>query len=243
MTHMKIEKWIHINYEETDKWLFPIFNELRTSLRLKDDENLDQYFIKLSYHISTRLETLPIICERLNDGFNSIMDICKEKIEHINISSKNENGYVLEIDEKVKYSMILDIDSFLFEINSCLELIKKLIKKIYSLVDHKIDNIDEEVKQLLIKKGQDIEWYRLLDSERNFFIHEGTPFFAIDYTNHTIGQYDILIMKDNIHSFDQKKKYYRLSEFSKILNGFHKSKNIIADYLMLVCKKYRLDLS
>jgi hypothetical protein len=236
---MKVEKWIHINYEENDKWLFPIFNELRTSLRLKDDEILDQNFIELSYHISTRLEILPIICDRLNVGFKRIIDNCKEKVEHINISSEKENGYVLEIDEKVKYSMILDIDSFLFEINSCLELITKLIKKIYSLFDQKVEDINEELKQLLIKKGQDIEWYRLLDSGRNFFIHEGTPFFAIDYTNHSIGQYDILIMKENINSFEQKKKYYRLSDFNKIISGFHKSKNIIAEYLIIVCKKYR----
>lgn len=236
---MKIEKWIHINYEENDKWLFPIFNELRASLRLKDDEILDQNFIELSYHISTRLEILPIIYDRLNEEFKRIIDNCKEKVEQINISSEKENGYVLEIDEKVKYSMILDIDSFLFEINSCLELITKLIKNIYSLLGQKVEDINEELKQLLIKKGQDIEWYRLLDSGRNFFIHDGTPFFAIDYTNHSIGQYDILIMKENIKSFEQKKKYYRLSDFNKIIIGFYQSKNIIAEHLIIVCKKYR----
>ena len=85
---MKIEKWIHINYEETDKWLPPIFNELRTSLRLKDAEILDQNFIELSYHISTRLEILPIIYERLNEGFKRIIDTCKEKVGPFNISSE-----------------------------------------------------------------------------------------------------------------------------------------------------------
>jgi hypothetical protein len=135
--------------------------------------------------------------------------------------------------------MILDIDSFLFEINSCLELITKLIKKIYSLLCQKVEDINEELIQLLIKKGQDIEWYQLLDSGRNFFIHNGTPFFAIDYTNHSIGQYDILIMKENIKSFELKKKYYRLSDFNKIIIGFYQSKNIIAEHLIIVCRKYR----
>jgi hypothetical protein len=70
---MKIEKWIHIEFEEKDKWLFPIFNELRKSLKLKDDEILNQYFIELSYHISTRLEILPIIYDRLNEGFKRMV--------------------------------------------------------------------------------------------------------------------------------------------------------------------------
>lgn len=236
---MKIEKWIHINYEVTDKWLYPIFNALRESLGMKNTDKFDNSFIELSYHISTRLEILPKIYERLNEGYKQIISICEEKAKKENVSSNNINGYVLEIEEGIAYRLIVDIDSFLFEMNSCVELITKLIKKIYTLVGINVDNINEELIKILLQKGQDKKWFALLDSGRNFFIHDGTPFFAIDYTHSSKGKYDILIMKENLKTFDDRKKYYRLSDFNLVINGFYNSKNILTEHLILLCKNMK----
>ena len=197
---MKVEKWIHINYEENDKWLFPIFNALRESIGLNDNEKLDKSIIELSYHISTRLDILPIIYKRLNEDYKQIINTIKEKSTVENISSKNKRGFVLDIEKEIVNEIILDIDSFLLEINACIELITKLISKIYNLIENKIEDVNKEILNILSKKGLDEKWFRLLDSARNFFIHEGTPFFAVDYTNQSDGNYDILIMKKGKHS-------------------------------------------
>ncbi len=233
---MKVEKWIHINYEENDKWLFPIFNAIRKSLKMSDNDKFDNSFTELSYHISTRLEMLPIIYKRLNEGYSLIIEICKEQVNIEHISSKTKNGYVLEIGEELTHKMLIDIDSFLFEMNSCVELIIKLIEKIYSVLRINVENINEELMKMLLEKGQDKKWFKLLDSGRNFFTHDGTPFFAIDYTNSLKGYYDILIMKENLKVFDDVKKFYRLSDFNIIADGFYHSKNILAQHIILLCQ-------
>ena len=145
------------------------------------------------------------------------------------------NGFALKIDKETAHKLIIDIDSFLFEIHASVELIKELTKKVYDILGRKVNDINKELMELLLKNGLEKKWFILLDSGRNFFTHNGTPFFAIDYTNSSNRNYDILIMKENLKSFDDDKKFYRLSEFDIIVDGFAKSRKIILEHIKSLC--------
>ncbi len=56
--------------------------------------------------------------------------------------------------------MLIDIDSFLFEMNSCVELIIKFIEKIYALLNIDVEDINEELMKMLLEKGQDKKWFK-----------------------------------------------------------------------------------
>ncbi len=40
------------------------------------------------------------------------------------------------------------------------------------------EKITKKFRGILIKSGHNPNWFRLLDAERNFFIHMATPFVA-----------------------------------------------------------------
>lgn len=195
--------------------------------------------IQLSFHITTRLEILPIIYDRINEEYEVLMSYCKKKISDKNKCSRDKDGFVLEIEKSLVYSLILDIDSFLFEINSSIELITKFVMRIYNLLGRFTDNFAKEMKEMLLLNGCDISWFRLLDSGRNYFIHDGTPFIAIDCTNEEEG-YDLIIMKENLKSFEGNKTFYRFSEFTKIAKGFYEMKNKLSEYLFKIIESKQI---
>jgi hypothetical protein len=58
-----------------------------------------------------------------------------------------------------------------------------------------------KLRSIINDAGQDPSWFAQLGKHRNFFMHEGTPYIAIDLSNDVNGRYDLLIMKENLRHF------------------------------------------
>ena len=142
------------------------------------------------------------------------------------------DGYAFPIDDDLKYELLVDIDSLLFELNSCCELMTKLFEGLYQHVGKNLkgDNAGLTIREALIKEGQNASWFVKLDEHRNFFIHEGAPYIAADLTN--APDYDLLIMKKNLFEFNDPSEFLRLSEASDIVQGFDAAKPIIQQHLI-----------
>jgi hypothetical protein len=92
----------------------------------------------------------------------------------------------------------------------------------------------KELKRILIENGQDANWFALLDKDRNFFIHHATPYIAIDIS---VDPPDLLIMKENLKSFNDSNTFTRLSELDTVLKGFRKAIHILQDHLITLCNR------
>ena len=91
------------------------------------------------------------------------------------------------------------------------------------------------LKDLLVQNGQDPNWFQLLDKDRNFFIHNGTPYIAIDVS--TEEDPDLVVMKENLKSFEDTKSYTKLSEMDSIVKGFSTAKIILQEHIMGLYQK------
>jgi len=125
------KKWIHINTEVNDPWILPIWGAVndaessgKASPITKDAKS------QLGLSISTRLDMLPHIVHRINEEANEVYKTTKaHKEEHI--FTEDREGYVFDIDERLKFNLLVDIDSLLFELNSICELMASLFYEIY----------------------------------------------------------------------------------------------------------------
>jgi hypothetical protein len=146
---------------------------------------------------------------------------------------QTHDGYVFPLDDELKHNLLLDIDSLLFEVNSCCELITRFFKLLHQ---HKGQlsqtQAGQKIREILLNAGQNASWFVQLDTHRNFFMHEGAPYIAVDLSNDSDGRYDLLIMKENIRDFSNSDKFIRLSALSTIANGFELSKPLIQQYLV-----------
>ncbi|MBW8068251.1 MAG: hypothetical protein GJU73_12540 [Ferrovum sp.] len=92
--------------------------------------------------------------------------------------------------------MLADIDALLFEINATWELMKRLFGLLHAHVGRQIDakKLGKTIGEVLSQN----DWFNLLDNHRNFFMHEGAPYIAVDLSKEP-EYFDLLIMKENIN--------------------------------------------
>jgi len=200
-----IDKWLHIEELGGDLWVLPIWSSVNDALQKGKIKNLPAEVYELGVYISTRLNILPRIVKRINAEVTELF-VVAEKHEEDNVFTKTEEGRALRINNDLKYNIIGDIDSLLFEINSACELIK-----------------------------QNPSWFSNLDQHRNFFIHNATPYIAIDISSGP-GNYELLIMKENLKDFKNKEKFITFFSLNEIVQGFLNSKPIIQDDLVNLFK-------
>jgi len=137
-----------------------------------------------------------------------------------------------------KFGLIADIDALLFELNACCELIRKFTALIYPLIGKKFKQKDmgKEIRKILKSSKSNIEWFEDLDKHRNFLLHEGSAYIAIDVTN-APHNFDLIIMKENLKTFDDKNKFFTLNQLGGILAGFYDARQKIRDYLVKEIQK------
>lgn len=227
-----ISKWLHIDTSVGDPWILPVWGAVNSAETSGKVKNLSKGIRELGIHISTRLDILPYIIRRINSGVAEVYTAASNhKEEHV--FSDSSEGYVLSIDKKLVYVLLADIDSILFELNSVCQLMTKLFEELYSHLGKPIKkgHTGLTIKNVIEGAGQDAGWFRELDSHRNFFIHNGAPYFAIDISRDS-RHYDLLIMKENLKSFEDRSKFLKLTEINKIVQGFVAAKPLIQQHLI-----------
>ena len=229
-----IVRWLHIDDPGGDRWIHPILGAINEAVEKGICSEIDSSVRELGIHISTRINMLPYIIKRINLGWNELYEQVREH-EDKYVYEKNKDGYAIRVNEELKYQLIIDIDSFLFETNSCAELIRNFLSEIYQNLGIKFrqDKTGSIIRQLIIDSGEDASWFEILVKNRNFFIHEGAPYIAIDISSETP---DLIIMKENLREFNNPSKFTTLSELDSVLKGFTKAKAILQKHIISICK-------
>ena len=233
-----VEKWIHITDSLGDPWILPIWSAVNDAVNSGKVTPLqNELRSQLGLSISTRLDMLPRIVSRINNEVEEIYTLVKNH-DGKNISTPYSEGYAFNIDNNLIYNLLTDIDSLFFELNSVCEIMTNLFYELYTNVGRQIKrkNVGKKIKEIIEATGNSSIWFQNLASHRNFFIHEAAPYFAVDITKGS-GNFDLLIMKENIKTFEDKSKYINMSELGAIIEGFKVAKPIIQKHLISIYKE------
>lgn len=230
---MPVARWMHIEFPVRDYWVLPIWtahNGARDRGRCAD---LPDETIELGLSVSTRLSMLPSLYRRVDKGTADVRAAVSKREAHHEWSA-TQDGFSFRIAETLLYEFLLDLDSLVFEVNSTCELMTDLFTQLYAHVGKPLPRTPAGlvIRDVLKAANQDPGWFLELDCHRNFFSHEGAPFFAVDLTNEKSGSLDLLIMKRNLRRFDDPTHFVRLSELALIVRGFEQSKAVIQEHLI-----------
>lgn len=226
-----IEKWVHFECIFRNKWGLKVITEIQKAIKEGRIDRPSNAFNDFSMSIAIRLDLIDRLLKRLT---NSIQMLSKEvmNVTEEHIFTRDNEGYALFINEDLKLDLLIDIDAFLFEINSCCELFGQYIYELYTAIGMSIhkDKTGQELARILRATSNDTLWFKVLDESRNFFIHNGAPYIALDITNEKY--MNIIIMKENLKSFEDSKKYITLNDLVNIREGFKKSLPILQEHLI-----------
>jgi len=204
-------KFLHITYMADNNWGYPIWSAIHAVIPPAQlPEQLKQEIGDLVLGISVRLDYLPSIINRINDGVNRLYDEVKQR-------DKSSDRCAYEPKPGIKYPLLVDINSFLFEVYSCLLLVETLGKKVLRQIMQKQVQ-GSLVRVVLRAKGKPSEWLDRLRDWRHHFTHGGTPWVAVCLDQEPT--YDLLVMKYNVHDFSDAETFFRLSELDQVLKGF-----------------------
>ncbi len=216
----------------TDPWVLPIWNAIHRAVQEGRTTHPGDVSSQLSLHLSTRLAMLPVIFRRVNQGIEQLKTVIAGR-ESRHEWTQERAGYAFPIPQDLQYSLLVDLDALLFELNASCELLRRFFALLHQHSGRAIPEtqLGQELRRIIKAAGQDARWFVRLDVHRNFFMHNGAPYFAVDLSN-APERYDLLIMKEDLQAFEDETKFVRLSELRDIVEGFEHSKRALQEYLI-----------
>lgn len=226
-----VTRWVHLEQLGGDRWVLPIWAAVNAAVHTGRAQPVTPELVDLAIHLSTRLNLLPWIVHRVNEGAYSLYDAASRSSDEHQFTP-GKAGIALRVDDCVKYCLLADLDSLLFELNAVCESMLNFFERVYTHAGVAMPKrgAGPSLRHVLEQAGDDPSWFLQLDAHRNFFTHEGSPYAAIDISK-APDDYDLLILKQNVRSFDDSEKYVRLSEIGGIVEGFNRSRNILQQHL------------
>jgi hypothetical protein len=214
-----VTKWLHLSELGGNPWVLLIWTAVHKAIAANRVTPITSEMSELAVHVSGRLNVLPRVIERLNDEVASLLDAVK-LYKPANVFTVNAEGIAISIDNNLKYRLIVDIDSLLFEVNSCAELMGTFFGLLHTHAGRPIppNKLTEALRDALSGQGVGGGWFKMLDRNRNFVVHAGTPYLAVDISDNAA--WELLVMKENIRQFVDPEKYFRFSELRDIVDGF-----------------------
>lgn len=215
-----IKIWREISEIDEDLWLLPILSAIQKAEKEGRMNKQSISLYELSMHISTKLTLLPLIIKRINIECEALWEIIKKRSKSKDYWRGHE-GHAMNIDDDLKYNLIIDIESLLFEFNSCLDLMRRYFFEIYKRTNKNIMKYEEDdVFRKYLSGGWSANWYGRLARHRDFFKQLAVPIYlAIDLT-HEGEYYDLIMKKENVKQYNGTDKYILLSELNVIVHGF-----------------------
>lgn len=231
MVVTNITQWIHFEELGGDPWILPIYAAANAAVEKKKYAGLSPATHALGLHVSTRLNVVPRVIARLNLNCGLVYDKVKEH-EPVHIFDAGTDGYGFRLDPGLKYLVIADINSFLFEVNACADLITEFAQALYNHVGRPSEKEDvlKHIKGAYKQAMIDPKWFTLLDANRNFVAHNGTPYIAVDIT--TPERPALLIMKDNIVAFNDPDTFFTIADLQLISTGFTQTNALLQQLLI-----------
>jgi hypothetical protein len=227
-----VTKWLHVDYIAKDRWVLPIWSAVNRAAEGGRVGPLPDELGQLGLHVSTRLGMIETLIQRINTCARRLEELIALREPHHEFTAP-DNGCAFSLPSDFKYAFLVDLDALLFEVNSCCELMGRLFESVYVHAGRSLPltPVGRTIRQVLEAAGQDAQWFARLDDHRNFFLHEGAPYFAVDLSRADTGHYDLLIMKRNLRSFEDTGQFVRYSELRQIVGGFQNSKLPVQQHL------------
>jgi hypothetical protein len=156
--------------------------------------------------------------------------------------------------ERARDRVLLAIDAFLFEFRAYLDLLARFVHGVLSAlgkgpspteslssgktveITGKNGKLKPHAFLLYISDKVSVrpDWYEFLSAHRNFFTHEGAPYCAIEDLMVRPPEFDLIIMKANIHDFQKAdpSDYFRVSECQAVVTGVSQLSRAAQQYLI-----------
>ena len=226
-----VTRWLHLDELGGDPWVLPIWAAANAAAQNGRCTPFPTAVFALGPFISIKLNVIARVVARVNEGSQELYRAAQGH-DQSHVFTAGHQGYAFRVNNDLKYGLISDIDAFLFEVNSCAELIKDLVKGIFTHLGMPAsdDEVRGAIRSAHATRRLAMRWFGLLDKNRNFVAHNGACYIAIDISDPA--RWELLVMKDNLIEFNDPAKFFTLSDLYSIAQGFVSAKGVLQEMLI-----------
>jgi hypothetical protein len=224
------KRWLHLQLLGSDPWVLPVRNAINLAVRDGRMTEPGKEFNELCSNVSLRLSLLPRIAIRINKAWRSLSEAIGTR-EEWHEFTRSKQGYGFPWDQELTLDLVLDIDSFLFEIFASAELMDTLLKRAYKDTRTPFKKVGKLglTRSVLQQEGKDVGWLDRVAELRNFFIHQATPYPAVELSSNVP---ELIVLRENVMYLDDDSKFVKLSELGTIVWGFQETKEALQNHLL-----------
>ena len=113
---LMVQKWVHLSELGGDPWVLPIWTSVHDAIKKGKVKEIPEELSEQGVYISVRLNMLPRIASRIRTEVADLIKVLESRTEEHEFTAKKE-GCAFAIDDNLKYQLLIDIDSLLFELN------------------------------------------------------------------------------------------------------------------------------
>ena len=222
-------RWIQISERPGDQWVLPIWTAVNQAITRGSASAIPKGMSELALHLTTRLNMLPMAWTGAHASADALIAYATRRAGQENICRTGREAYALVMSMTPVYRFVLAIHSALYETYAAAELMRNFLGRARRHAGlPKVASLKEEFKNALAQGSGDARWCDDLETARGFFSHQGTAYVAVDVSR---AARDLLLMKRNVHEFDNETSYLRYSELTQCGIGFERSKLSVQRYV------------
>jgi hypothetical protein len=197
------------------RWPYPLINAIREAQKSGMFSTLDETSFKYFGHIYYKVNIIDSVFERVEEQWNIILNDIENYTDD-NIFTSEKEGYALKANDNIRYRIVADLEFILYEINSMLELMTKLIEPLLKEFgfDYKYKNKYKRVKEMLELNQLNTSWHERLHDFRNEIIHDGAARIAVEVK--TQDNLSAVLLLKSIKFPNDEKEYMTYDEIKSI---------------------------
>jgi hypothetical protein len=227
----------HVDYEPPDDWIRRILTRLRESRSPHLRRCFDQWgkspLVEIGLAVATKRAMLRMTVARVDEAIGQMVAEFNADPHQVEwcLSRSGLKGAFRPKDKTLPYRLLVDIDSFLFELRSTHEIVGIFLREFFRRVlQRKIGKAD--VMGALDGGGVDTRWIDVLRKERVLFFHHTAPWVAFEIDRVRRPKYRLVILKRNARDLSNPNDYVRVDEYRAILRGFEASMAFLRGWVL-----------
>ena len=136
------------------------------------------------------------------------------------------------------FEIVADIEAFVFGLRSTYEVFYAFVKEFSSRILNTTVNDERVLKAIIHRNGYSTDWIDFLNDQRNYFVHQTAPWFAIEVTGGD-PKYEIVVLKRNTHDLKNPEDYVRFDEYRKVFQGFQEALHALHSWILEEAAKFK----
>jgi len=250
MMHSMANGVLHFDYRPQEaQWIARIMSKLAGCANRDLRDILQTWKLglgELAGAIATRKKIIGLTTRRIDEALKVI--VRQIEVDRVNVELYIKALIAYRWPNDLPYSLVADIDSFIFETKSAYELAVKFIglllqalhspkassnmKTLYGLISNEIT-----------ARGGRIDWLQELKDSRDVFIHETTGWPALRVASLEPLNLEVVLLLRNVIYLDDPSSYISLTTFQAIYHGFCEAFKPIEMWLLSEIDGLDVDLS